>query len=258
MSASVPIAVLGIGEAGSEIARDLVAAGADVRGYDPKDVEFPAGIAVRTSEADAVRDADLVLSVNSSHDAMTALVNALPAVRPGTVWADLNTAAPGVKGALGEAAADRSVVVVDVALMSPVPGKGLRTPMLVSGEAADRYRELLAPLGADVTVQPGPVGEATSRKLLRSVFYKGLAAAVVEALTAAEAAGCADWLRDNISAELAGFDERTIDRLVDGTHQHARRRADEMAAATEQLHELGVPARVAPAARDLLIALRDA
>ena len=31
----VRIAVLGLGEAGSEIARDLVAAGADVRGYDP-------------------------------------------------------------------------------------------------------------------------------------------------------------------------------------------------------------------------------
>jgi hypothetical protein len=31
-----------------------------------------------------------------------------------------------------------------------------------------------------------------------------------------------------------------------------------MAAATEQLEELGVPARVAPAARDLLVELRDA
>ena len=142
--------------------------------------------------------------------------------------------------------------------MSPVPGKGLRTPMLVSGEAADRYVELLAGLGADVAVQPGPVGTAISRKLLRSVFYKGLAAAVVEALRGAEAAGCADWLRGNIAAELASFDERTVDRLVDGTHTHARRRADEMAAATEQLAELGVPARVAAAARDLLVELRDA
>ena len=109
-----------------------------------------------------------------------------------------------------------------------------------------------------MTVQPGPAGEAISRKLLRSVFYKGLAAAVVEALRGAEAAGCADWLRDNIAAELAGFDERTVDRLVDGTHRHARRRADEMAAATEQLLELGVPPRIATAARDLLIELRDA
>ncbi|MGK5115005.1 MULTISPECIES: DUF1932 domain-containing protein [unclassified Geodermatophilus] len=250
------IALLGLGEAGSEIARDLVAAGADVRGYDPEGIVVE-GVQPRGSEAEAVADADLVLSVNSSHDAGTALVNALPALRPGTVWADLNTASPGVKTALVDRLAGRDVPVVDVALMSPVPGKGVRTPMLVSGEGADRYAEVLAGFGAEVTIQPGPAGEAISRKLLRSVFYKGLAAAVVEALAAAEAAGCADWLRDNIGAELAGFDERTIDRLVDGTHRHARRRADEMTAATDQLTELGVPPRIAAAARDLLVDLRD-
>jgi 3-hydroxyisobutyrate dehydrogenase-like beta-hydroxyacid dehydrogenase len=253
MSEPLRIAVLGLGEAGSEIARDLVAAGADVRGYDPLGIRVD-GVRPRDGEAAAAADADLVLSVNSAHDAMTALENALPGLRQDTLWADLNTASPGLKVSL----ADRHPLVVDVALMSPVPGKGLRTPMLVSGEAADRYRELLVPLGAEVTVQPGPAGEAIARKLLRSVFYKGLAAAVVEALTAAEAAGCAEWLRRDIGAELAGFDERTIDRLVDGTHRHARRRADEMAAATDQLHELGVPARIAPAARDLLRALPDA
>jgi 3-hydroxyisobutyrate dehydrogenase-like beta-hydroxyacid dehydrogenase len=129
--------------------------------------------------------------------------------------------------------------------------------MVVSGAAAPRYAELLGPLGADVTVQPGPVGEAISRKLLRSVFYKGLAAAVVEAHAGAERAGCADWLAGNISAELAGFDEHTIERLVDGTRRHARRRADEMTAAAEQLADLGVIPHVAGAARDLLVQLRD-
>jgi 3-hydroxyisobutyrate dehydrogenase-like beta-hydroxyacid dehydrogenase len=253
---SLRIAVLGLGEAGSEFSRELVAAGADVRGYDPRPITVD-GVQRRGSEAEAVADADLVLSVNSSHDARTALENALPALRPGTIWADLNTASPGLKVALAERAAERDVPVVDVALMSPVPGKGLRTPMLVSGQAADRFVELLSGLGAAAEVQPGPVGTAISRKLLRSVFYKGLAAAVVEALRGAEAAGCAEWLHANIAAELAGFDERTIDRLVDGTHTHARRRADEMAAATEQLEELGVPARVAAAARDLLVELRD-
>lgn len=255
----VAVAVLGLGEAGTEIARDLVEAGADVRGYDPKAVTVD-GVQPRGSEAEAVADADVVLSVNSSHDAMTALENALPALRPGTLWADLNTASPGLKVALAERAASRQVPVVDVALMSPVPGKGLRTPMLVSGSGtgAARFLEIFAGLGADVAVQDGPVGTAISRKLLRSVFYKGLAAAVVEALRGAEAAGCADWLRGNIAAELAGFDARTVDRLVDGTHIHARRRADEMTAATEQLQELGVPSRIAAAARDLLVELRDA
>jgi 3-hydroxyisobutyrate dehydrogenase-like beta-hydroxyacid dehydrogenase len=254
---STRIAVLGLGEAGSEIARDLVAAGADVRGYDPKGIVVD-GVQARGSECEAVADADVVLSLNSSHDAMTALENALPALPAGTLWADLNTASPGLKQSLADRVAGRDVEVVDVALMSPVPGKGLRTPMLASGEAAGRYAQLLGDLGADVGVQPGPVGTAISRKLLRSVFYKGLAAAVVEALRGAEAAGCADWLRGNIAAELESFDARTVDRLVDGTHAHARRRADEMAAATDQLEELGVTARIAPAARDLLVELRDA
>jgi 3-hydroxyisobutyrate dehydrogenase-like beta-hydroxyacid dehydrogenase len=251
----VRIALLGLGEAGSTIAHDLVAAGADVRGYDPK-VAVPHGVTARTDEADAVRDADLVLSVNSSRDAETALVNALPALRDGTVWADLNTAAPRVKAALAEKLSAQDVPVVDVALMSPVPGRGLRTPMLVSGDGADRYAEILASLGIRVTIQPGSIGEASSRKLLRSVFYKGLAAAVVEALAAAEAAGCAEWLRGNISAELAAADEETINRLIDGTHRHAKRRAEEMTAAAEQVNELGVRTRIAAAARDQLIDLR--
>jgi 3-hydroxyisobutyrate dehydrogenase-like beta-hydroxyacid dehydrogenase len=246
------IAVLGLGEAGGEIARDLVNAGADVRGYDPA-VPAPDGVTQRGNEADAVRDATVVLSVNSAHDAVPALENALPALPADAIWADLNTAAPSVKASL----ADRVPNVVDVALMAPVPGKGLRTPMLVSGDAAARYADLLTALGAEVTIQPGPAGTAIARKLLRSVFYKGLAAAVVEAMTAAEAANCGDWLSDNISAELTSFDEHTIDRLVNGTFRHARRRADEMAAACAQLTDLGVQPRMATATRDLLIELRD-
>jgi 3-hydroxyisobutyrate dehydrogenase-like beta-hydroxyacid dehydrogenase len=249
------IAVLGLGEAGGEIARDLVAAGADVRGFDPL-LAPPAGVEERHGDADAVRDADLVLSVNSAHDALPALSAALPALADGTIWADLNTAAPAMKAALVRLAGP-AVPVVDVALMAPVPGHGLRTPMLVAGEGAARYAEILGGLGARVTVQPGPAGAATSRKLLRSVFYKGLAAAVLEALAGAEAAGCADWLRADIAGELAGFDHRTIHRLVDGSHRHARRRVDEMAAASEQLRELGVPPRISDATRDLLTALRD-
>jgi 3-hydroxyisobutyrate dehydrogenase-like beta-hydroxyacid dehydrogenase len=256
MSGPVRIAVLGLGEAGSEIARDLVAAGADVRGYDPK-VTPADGVTPRADEADAVRDADIVLSVNSSHDAVTALVNALPALRPGTIWADLNTASPGLKAQLADAAAPRQVKVVDVALMSVVPGKGLRTPMIVSGEGAEEYADILAGFDVTVALQPGPPGAAISRKLLRSVFWKGVAAAAVEAMMAAEAAGCGEWLHDNIRAELAGFHEGTLDDLLEGSRRHARRRADEMAAASEQLQELGLVPRIAAAARDQLAELRD-
>ncbi|MBX5442959.1 MAG: NAD(P)-dependent oxidoreductase [Solirubrobacteraceae bacterium] len=255
----MPIAVLGFGEAGGLISRDLVAAGADVRGYDPR-VAVPDGVLGRADEADAVRDADIVLSVNSALDAEEALRNALPALRPGTIWADLNTGSPGLKRRLAATAAERGAVVVDVALMATVPGNGLRTPMVVSGEetATARYARVLGALGARVEVMAGPAGVAISRKLLRSVFYKGTAAAVVEALAAARAAGCEDWLREMIADELARFSRQTLDRLVDGSHRHARRRAEEMAAATEQLRELGVAPLVADAARRLLADLAGA
>jgi 3-hydroxyisobutyrate dehydrogenase-like beta-hydroxyacid dehydrogenase len=136
--------------------------------------------------------------------------------------------------------------------MATVLGRGLATPMEVAGPAAARFAAMLGPLGASVDVVGGPVGTAISRKLLRSVFYKGLAAAVVEALAGAEVAGCADWLRQNIAGEMAGFDERTLDRLVTGSRKHAHRRVGEMAAAAEQLRELGVQPRIAGAAENLL------
>jgi 3-hydroxyisobutyrate dehydrogenase-like beta-hydroxyacid dehydrogenase len=247
----IAIGILGLGEAGSVIAADLVAAGADVRGFDPL-VPAPPGVAPRADDADAVRDADLVLSLNSAHDAREALDAGLPALRPGTVWAEMNTASPGLKRQLAEIAAAHGVDVVDVALMATVLGKGLRTPMEAAGPAATRFAAMLRPLGASIDVVDGPVGTAISRKLLRSVFYKGLAAAIVEALAGAEVAGCADWLRDNIAGEMAGFDERTLDRLVTGSRKHAHRRVDEMAAAAEQLRELGVPPRIAGAAENQL------
>jgi 3-hydroxyisobutyrate dehydrogenase-like beta-hydroxyacid dehydrogenase len=181
------IAVLGLGEAGSAIAADLVAAGARVRGYDPA-VTAAEGITDTAGEADAARGADLVLSVNSAKAAVEALAAGLAGLRPDALWADLNTASPGTKRQLAGIAAAAGVPFADVAMMAPVPGRGLRVPMLASGPGAARYAGVLTPLGANVEVYDGPAGLAASKKLLRSVFYKGMAAAVTEALEAARAA----------------------------------------------------------------------
>jgi 3-hydroxyisobutyrate dehydrogenase-like beta-hydroxyacid dehydrogenase len=245
---TLTVAVLGLGEAGGAIARDLVEAGAVVRAYDPA-VPAGDGMVQAADEADAAR-ADLVLSVNSAKAAADALRAGLASA---TIWADLNTASPGVKRQLAEIAGN--VPFADVAIMAPVPGRGLRVPLLASGPAATRVAELLTPLGASVQTMDGPAGLAAERKLLRSVFFKGLAAAVVEALAAGRAAGCEDWLRDNITEELTRADESTVERLVSGTHQHAVRRADEMTAATDMLTELGVAPTITAATRDLLTRL---
>jgi 3-hydroxyisobutyrate dehydrogenase-like beta-hydroxyacid dehydrogenase len=242
------IAVLGFGEAGSLIARDLVAAGAVVRGYDPA-VPAPAGVASAAGDAEAAAGADLVLSVNSAKEAVAAFAVSLDAMRPGAIWADLNTAAPAVKERLAEMGRARGIPVTDIAMMAPVPGKGLGVPMLASGDGAAQVADQLRAFGANVDVLDGPAGLAAMKKLLRSVFYKGMAASIVEALEAARAAGYEDWLHEHIAEELAKADAATVDRIVTGTRQHAVRRGAEMEAAAQMLTGLGVQPIMADASR---------
>jgi 3-hydroxyisobutyrate dehydrogenase-like beta-hydroxyacid dehydrogenase len=244
------IAVLGLGEAGSLLASDLVAAGAAVRGFDPK-VPAPPGVTGAGSDAEAVAGATLVLSVNSASDAVDALEASVGALRPGAVWADLNTAAPSVKRRLAEIGEGRGVPVTDIAMMAPVPGNGLHVPMLASGDGAADAAKALRGYGARIDVLAGPAGLAATRKLLRSVFYKGMAASIVEALEAARAAGLEDWLTGHIAEDLAKQDATTLTRIVTGTRRHAVRRGHEMAAAAEMLAELGVEPAMAAASQHL-------
>jgi 3-hydroxyisobutyrate dehydrogenase-like beta-hydroxyacid dehydrogenase len=245
--------VLGLGEAGSAIAADLAAAGAVVRGFDPRVPAASLGIIECDDDADACRGADVVLSLTTAHEAVDGLTAALPGLSQAAIYADLNTSGSSLKRTLSSLAGGAGVTrFADVALMSTVPGKGLRTPMLASGPAADDYARLLGGLGAPVEVLAAPPGAAADRKLVRSVFFKGLAAAVTESLRAARAAGCEDWIRDSIAAELTAASEATVDRLERGSSQHARRRAEEMADAAGLLRELGIPPRVAVASEEWL------
>lgn len=244
------IAVLGLGEAGALIAADLVAAGAVVRGFDPV-ADAPPGVTTCADEAEAVAGSSLVLSVNSAADALGAARNGGPACADGTLWADLNTASPAGKREIAAVLPER-VRFVDVALMAVVPGKGLFAPMTASGPAADAFADLLVPLGAAVEVVGPEIGDAATRKLLRSVFFKGLAAAVTESLAAARAAGLEEQTWAEIARELSDADAGTVTRLVEGSRTHAVRRGHEMAAAVDLLEELGVPARVSAASRDWL------
>jgi 3-hydroxyisobutyrate dehydrogenase-like beta-hydroxyacid dehydrogenase len=234
------VCVFGLGEAGSLIAGVLAAAGIEVHGYDPAEVGTPAGVVRHDAPRAATRDADLVLAITAAADATTALGQALDAIPRGAVYADLSTASAGLERRLATIAADAGLGFVDVALMAPVPGTGLRTPALASGPAAAAFVAALAPLGMPVEHAGEEPGRAATRKLLRSVVMKGLAALVIESMRAAGAAGLAGETWDNIVAQIAAADEVFLRRLVTGTGPHAARRAREMEATVELLTDLGV------------------
>jgi 3-hydroxyisobutyrate dehydrogenase-like beta-hydroxyacid dehydrogenase len=129
---------------------------------------------------------------------------------------------------------------VDVALMTVVPGKGLRTPVTISGTGATRFEEIFTSLGMPVNRLDGNAGDAATRKLLRSVMMKGLAAVIIESMRAGEASGCSEWLWENLSTEIAQADQAFITRLVTGTQPHAHRRLHEMECSAALLKDLGI------------------
>ncbi|HLH70505.1 MAG TPA: DUF1932 domain-containing protein [Candidatus Dormibacteraeota bacterium] len=251
------IAVLGLGEAGSRLCRDLHQSGARVRGWDPAPRGDVSGLPVVESPQAAADGADLVLSVNAASAALRAASSVLPVLRPGCVFADLNTAAPDRKGEVGRLVEGHDAAFADVALLGPVPRAGIRTPCLASGSGASRFADLMRPYGMPVEVLDGPAGLASARKLLRSVFMKGMAAAVIEALEAARAHGCWEWLEGEIAREFEGADAALVGRLVEGSRAHARRRVEEMEAAAEMVRQAGVTPLVAEAAVERLRALLD-
>jgi 3-hydroxyisobutyrate dehydrogenase-like beta-hydroxyacid dehydrogenase len=246
--ARLRVAVLGLGEAGATLASGLVDAGCDVRGWDPAPHCRPERVPLARSDRDAIAGADIVLSVNTAAVALDVARGIAPVLTAGQLYADLNTAAPALKRALEQTVVRSGATFADVALLGTVPALGLRTPALASGPGAPRFAELLGPLGMPVEVVGPEPGAAAGRKLVRSVFMKGLAAAILESLAAADACGLEGWLREEIAHVLDGPGEPLVERLVSGSRLHALRRRDEMEAAAEHLASLGVEPRVARAA----------
>jgi 3-hydroxyisobutyrate dehydrogenase-like beta-hydroxyacid dehydrogenase len=245
------VAVLGLGEAGGRLAGDLAAAGVEVRGYDPDARAAALGDRAPDSEA-AVAGSDVVLSVNAAANALPAAREALPALSPGAIYADLNTAGPELKRELAALVEGGGAQFADVALLGPVPDRGLRTPALASGAGARAFAEAFEPLGMPVEAVSEQPGDAAALKLLRSVFMKGLAAAALESLAAADAAGQREWLEGQLGAVIGG---QLLERLVEGSRVHAARRVDELAAARELLLSLGIEPRITEASASLLAEL---
>jgi 3-hydroxyisobutyrate dehydrogenase-like beta-hydroxyacid dehydrogenase len=238
--AELRIAVFGLGEAGGNIAADLAERGFDMHAYEPRSVATPASVHRHEDPSAAVVNVDAVFSFTSSADAAGALEQAFDAIPASALYVDFSTASAGVKQKLAQRCAAAELKFADVAMMSPVPGKGMYTPMLVSGTGADLFMELFAPAGFVVEHSGDAAGTAATRKLLRSVVVKGFAALVIESMHAANAAGLGEETWDNLVEQFTAADGAFLRRIVEGTGTHSLRRLHEMEATVELLDELGV------------------
>lgn len=251
------IAFVGMGEAGSAIVQGWgPSRAADIRAYDIKsDDPAKAGeIAARcaalgirncASLAEAIEGADLVFCTVTADQAVVAARAAAADLGQGTVWCDLNSCAPSSKGVSADMIEGAGGRYVDVAVMAPVHPKLNMVPCLVSGPHAADMAPVLADLPMAVRVIDGPVGAASSIKMIRSVMVKGLEALTAECVLAAVAAGVQDEVLGSLAKSHPGTDwphaaaynfERSI--------VHGERRAAEMEEVAKTLEDLGLYADV--------------
>lgn len=249
------IAILGVGEVGSTLARDLLKESVQVSGWDPDPRNVPDGLQFAASNPDAVQGADVILSTNLAAVAVDVAREVLPHLQNGQVFADMNTTSPAVKHAIDALFQDHPAIFTDVAIMAPIAPKGIGTPMLACGDGASQFAHFLSPFGMPITVLTEPAGQAATQKLVRSIFYKGVAAVVMETLEAAEQLQLTAYAREQMMTLLK--DEDMIDRMVSGSVIHARRRIHEMDAVIDLLQSVGVEPRTSTAARDKLRQLME-
>lgn len=248
------LAFIGFGEAGPLVAKGVMGEGIrQVAAYDIlvddaatrdawMDKARRFGAVPCASNAEAVAEADIVISTVTSKQALAAAEATAPHLRQGQLYLDFNSCSPGKKVKAAAAVEGKSAArYVDVAVMDTVPGRGHKVPMLLAGAGAAAAVEALKPYGMVLEVVGEEIGQASVIKMTRSIFMKGLESILCESMVAAHRAGVHQRVLDSIQKTFPGLDWRQVATYHMGrVAQHARRRADEMESVADTVGELGL------------------
>lgn len=180
------IAFIGLGVMGRLMADNLQAAGHALQTYDRKKTGN------RRSAADAARGAGVLITMLPDGDAVReAVLDALPALKPGAVVIDMSSSDPAATRALGTALRKNKIEMLD----APVSGarfkaKDATLAIMVGGEkeTVERMMPILRKLGKEI-FHVGPLGAGHAVKALNNYLGAAGTLAGFEALLIAQALG---------------------------------------------------------------------
>ena len=191
---------------------------------------------------DAVSDADVVFSTVTADQAIVAARAAAPLMKQGAYFLDMNSCAPSSKQVSAGIMDKYDLRYVDVAVMEPVYPKQLNVPLLISGNWSDDVSELLSNLSLTFRIIDGPVGRASSIKMVRSIMVKGLEALTAECALAAYAADVVDEVFPSLRDGHPKIDvEQRATYNFERSMTHGVRRAAEMDEVAKMVDDLGLP-----------------
>lgn len=185
------VAFLGLGHMGAPMARRLLTAGHPLTVWNRTAAKaaplVAEGAVLAASPADAVRDADVVLTMLADPAALAAVAaDAGPAVRAGAHWVEMSTVGPEAVRELAGRLGDR-VTLVDAPVMGSTDRAAAGELGILAGGDVSGVAHVLARLG---TVTPtGPLGSGAALKLVANTAVLGGITVVAEALRLAGALG---------------------------------------------------------------------
>ena len=245
------IAFIGFGEAGQAIAAGLRDEGVDR--LSAWDILFPqsagerlrqaaASIGARcaTSAADAIREAEIVVSAVTAASSVEAAQSIKGDLAEKPYVLDINSVSPGRKQQTAKLLGN-SARYVDVAVLAPIYPARHKTPMLLAGADAEAIAPTLAALGMRATIAGAEIGAAAAIKMVRSVMIKGIEALTLECFLAAARAGVVEEVAGSMRNNYPGLDwAKIIPYNLERMASHGERRAAEMEEVAATLRELGV------------------
>ncbi|HEX8614371.1 MAG TPA: NAD(P)-dependent oxidoreductase [Telluria sp.] len=189
------IAFLGIGLMGHPMAIRLAEAGWTVRAWnrspDKAEALRPAGIEPCHGLDEAVRAADIVISMLASGAVVGAVIDAaLPGLHGGALWIDMSSTQHGEALAFHARLAAHQVRFLDAPVSGGVAGAQAGSLAIMAGGGIDdftRAEPILRAMGRPTLV--GPAGSGQVAKLCNQLIVGGTLNIVAEALLLAQAAG---------------------------------------------------------------------
>ena len=257
------VAMVGFGEAGQALVQgwafadparvkafDIKTDGAATR--DAKRADYARfGVTGCDGAADALANADVVFSLVTADQAEIAATGAAPAMKAGALFMDGNSCAPETKKRSARAIEAAGGRYVDVAVMAPVHPALHKVSMVLSGPHVAAALEVVAALEMTAREAVGPVGTASSIKMIRSVVMKGLEAIACECVLAGQKAGVADVVLESLDKTYPGFDWKAkAGYMLERVMTHGIRRAAEMREVARTVDDLGLGGTMARATVD--------
>ena len=240
MTAVRAVCLIGFGEVGQRLARDLHAAGVsrlaawDLKFDDPHSAPSAAlvGSPARAARSalDAASGADLIISAVTAADCLAdARTTAELATGP-AFYLDMNSVAPETKLDAQRALRDSQLRYVEAAVMSPIAPKGVASPVLLGGPHAEEFLLISRSIGFTGAEFYSPVtGRASAAKMCRSVVIKGIEALLAESLVTARRYGVEQTVLTSLHGLLPAADWKALAYyMISRALEHGVRRADEM------------------------------